>query len=211
MTLQNCVRSFGLLLAVLAVVAVGPVRAETAGGSPLVAALHEGGYVMLMRHASSPAARPDKAAADRENTALERQLDQTGRKTARAMGKAMRALRLPIRDILSSPTYRALETVRMAGLPQPRTAPELGDGGQSMQPLQPSPAAWLRNLVSQRPAPGTDTLIVTHAPNITAAFGANVADVNDGEILVFRPDGNGDAMLAGRIKIEDWPRLSKQK
>lgn len=211
MTFQNCVRKFALLLAVLAAVAVGPARAGTTSGQPMIDALRDGGYVLLMRHASSPTARPDKAVADRQNTTLERQLDKNGRNTARAMGAAIRALHLPIREILSSPTYRALETVRIAGLPQPRTAPELGDGGQSMQPLQPSPAAWLRNLVATVPAPGTDTLIVTHAPNITAAFGANLADVADGEILVFRPDGNGDAMLAGRIKIQEWPALARLK
>lgn len=211
MTLHNGVRSFGLLLALLVAVAVAPVRAESAAGAPLIGALREGGYVLLMRHASSPATRPDKASADRENTTLERQLDKNGRATARAMGKAMRALHLPIREIVSSPTYRALETVRIAGLPQPRTATELGDGGQSMQPLQPSPAAWLRNLVATVPAAGTDTLIVTHAPNIIGAFGANLRDVADGEILVFHPDGNGDAMLAGRIKIEQWPALARLK
>ena len=186
-------------------------RADNLAGTQLVTALREGGYVLLMRHASSPAARPDKISADRENTGLERQLDETGRSTARAMGIAIRALHLPIHEILSSPTYRALETVHLAGLPRPRTAPELGDGGQSMQPLQPSPAAWLRNMVSQVPAAGSDVMIVTHAPNITGAFGANVGDVADGEILVFRPDGKGDAALAGRIRIEDWPALAKQK
>lgn len=211
MTRENGVRSFALLLAMLVAVAVAPAWTETTAGQPLIEALREGGYVLLMRHASSPAARPDKALADRENTALERQLDKNGRNTARAMGKAMRALHLPIREIISSPTYRALETVRMAGLPQPRTAVELGDGGQSMQPLQPSPAAWLRNLVAMIPASGTDSLIVTHAPNITAALGANLADVADGEILVFRPDGHGDAMLAGRIKIDEWPALARLK
>lgn len=211
MKVQNRVRNFSLLLAMLVAVAVVPARAATTAGQPMVDALREGGYVLLMRHASSPTARPDKASADRENTTLERQLDKNGRNTSRAMGVAMRALHLPIREIISSPTYRALETLRMAGLPQPRTATELGDGGQSMQPLQPSPAAWLRNLVATVPAPGTDTLIVTHAPNIIGAFGANVADAADGEIFVFRPDGNGDSMLAGRIKIEQWPALARLK
>jgi phosphohistidine phosphatase SixA len=187
------------------------VDAASPDGTPLISALREGGYVLVMRHASSPATPPDKASADRENTTLERQLDENGRNTARAMGSAMKALRLPIREVFSSPTYRALETVRMAGLPQPRTAAELGDGGQSMAPLQASPAAWLRNMVSQTPPAGTDRFIVTHAPNITGAFGANVADVADGEILVFRPSGNGDAMLAGRIRIEDWPTLARHR
>jgi phosphohistidine phosphatase SixA len=191
--------------------ATASAYAEPLAGAPLIAALREGGYVLVMRHASSPTVPPDKATADRENTALERQLDENGRNTARAMGKALRALHIPIHEVLSSPTYRALQTVRLAALPEPRTIPELGDGGQSMAPLQASPAAWLRNIVSQSPPPGTDRLIVTHAPNITGAFGANVADVADGETLVFRPMGNGEAVLAGRIKIQDWPALAKPR
>ena len=200
-------------LAVAAVIGAGlsAVRIDAGERPALISALREGGYVLVMRHASSPAMPPDKASADRENTTLERQLDENGRNTARAMGSAIKALHLPIREIFSSPTYRALETVRMAGLPQARAVAELGDGGQSMKPLQASPAAWLRNIVSQAPPPGTDRMIVTHAPNIAGAFGASVADVADGEILVFRPDGNGDAMLAGRIKIEDWPALARHK
>ncbi len=211
MTFSRCLRSIAAGAAFAVSLVAAPLHAENLSGPPLIAALREGGYVLLMRHASSPTARPDKASADRENTGLERQLDETGRNTARAMGKAIRALHLPIHDVFSSPTYRALETVHIAGLPQPRTAAELGDGGQSMQPLQASPAAWLRNMVSQVPPAGTDVMIVTHAPNIAGAFGASVADVTDGEILVFRPDGQGDAMLAGRIRIEDWPNLAKLK
>ena len=203
--------AYAAVVVVVAAAAMGQGNAQQLAGVPLIAALHGGGYVLLMRHASSPAMPPDKASADRENTALERQLDENGRNTARAMGKALRALRIPVREVLSSSTYRALQTVHLARLPEPRTVPELGDGGQSMQPLQASPAAWLRNIVSQPPAAGTDRLIVTHAPNITAAFGANVADVADGETLVFRPTGNGEAVLAGRIKIQDWPVLANRK
>lgn len=207
----NFVRGLTAGIAIAVLTAGAPALGAAPDRPPLISALREGGYVLLMRHASSPAARPERSTADPENTGLERQLDETGRNTARAMGSAIRVLHLPIREIVSSPTYRALETVKLAGLPRPQTAAELGDGGQSMQPLQPSPAAWLRNLVSQMPPAGTDLLIVTHAPNITAAFGANVADVADGEMLVFHPDGSGDAMLAGRIRIEDWPSLAHLK
>ena len=63
--------------------------------------------MLLMRHTSSPNNRPDKATADPENVNLERQLDQTGRDTARAMGEAFKKLGIPVGDVLSSPTYRA--------------------------------------------------------------------------------------------------------
>ena len=49
--------------------------------------------------------------------------------------------------------------------------------------------------------------MVTHQPNLSAAFAALSTGVADGEALVFVPDGKGGAVLAGRIKIDEWPRL----
>ena len=190
---------------------VGAARAEQLNGAPLVAALQRGGYVLLMRHAHAPEARPDKVAADPENTDLERQLDQTGRDTARAMGEAFKKLGLPVGDVLSSPTYRARETVQLASLGRAQTFAELGDGGQSMQRIAETPAEWLRKKVDEPPRAGADTVIVTHMPNIVAAFGQSANGTADGEAFVFRPDGKGGSELVARVKIEDWPALAGQQ
>ena len=48
-------------------------------------------------------------------------------------------LRIPIGDVLSSPTYRALETVRLGQFTTPQISAELGDNGQSMQGGTPAP------------------------------------------------------------------------
>jgi phosphohistidine phosphatase SixA len=197
--------------AVIIACAAGGSQAQALRGSALVAALRQGGYVLLMRHAHSPEMRPDKAAADPENTNLERQLDQVGRDTALAMGEAIKKLGIPIADVLSSPTYRALETVRLAAFGRAQTFAELGDGGQSMQRIQEAPAEWLRKRVGELPRPGTDTLMVTHMPNIVAAFGDSAKGASDGETFVFRPDGKGGAELVARVKVEDWPVLASRQ
>jgi hypothetical protein len=129
------------------------------------------------------------------------------------MGAALRRLRLPIGEVLSSPTYRARETARLAGLPAPRTVAELGDGGQGVQSMARGNAgaaagAWLRRQVAEPPRAGTDTVIVTHMPNLVAAFGAAASGLTDGEAMVFRPDGAGGAQPVARIKITDWPALA---
>ena len=178
-------------------------------GKDLTAALQRGGYVVLMRHASSPRTPPDPAQADPDNPHHERQLDEAGRVSARAMGDAFRRLRIPIGQVLSSPTYRALETVRLADLGPVRPHVELGDAGQSMTAdSSGTHGAWLRDRVAQAPGAGTDTLIITHAPNISEAFPADGADVAEGEALIFHPDGHGGASLVARVKIQDWPRLA---
>ena len=178
---------------------------QSLSGDALLKALRQGGYVIVMRHATSPRQAPDKQTANADNVSLERQLDEAGRASATAMGNALRDLKIPVGSVLTSPTYRAIETIRLAKLPQPSSVPELGDGGQSMQGVGSAPSAWLQKKVTEFPA-GTVTLLVTHMPNISAAFPAAAA-VADGEALVFGPDGKGGATLVARVKIEDWARM----
>jgi phosphohistidine phosphatase SixA len=183
----------------------GRAPAQTLSGEALVNALRRGGYVIVMRHTSSPREAPDKQTANADNVKVERQLDEVGRTTAAAMGKALRDLRIPVGEVLASPTYRALETVKYAQLGNPRPYTELGDNGQSMQGGTEAQAAWLRKRVTQFPS-GSNTILVTHFPNIKDAF-PQASNVDDGEALVFGPDGKGGATLVARIKIEEWPVL----
>src|SRR5688500_8480786 len=159
--------------------------AQALSGSALVAALRQGGHVIVTRHTSSPRETPGRQIANADNVNLERQLDEAGRAGATAMGKALRDLKIPIGEVLSSPTYRALETVKFAQLPNPQNHAELGDRGQSMQGVSEADAAWLRERAVQIPKTG-NTIMVTHMPNLSRAF-PQVAGVADGESLIFRP------------------------
>jgi phosphohistidine phosphatase SixA len=193
------------LLSALPLVAFIAAQGQT--NEALLKGLRKGGYVIVMRHASSPAELPDAKTADADNPKHERQLDERGRASAIAMGKALRELQIPIGEIFSSPTYRALETVRLMQLGQPTPVPELGDSGRSMQASTEAQAAWLRKRVEQFPS-GANTLIVTHAPNMTRAFPEFTRNLADGEALIFGPDGKGGATLVARVKIEEWPRMA---
>jgi phosphohistidine phosphatase SixA len=182
-------------------------QAQSPALSPteLVAKLRQGGYVLVMRHASSPREVPTKEVANADNTKLERQLDEAGRRGAEAMGKALRDLHIPVGEVFTSPTYRALETVKLARLANAKPVAEIGDGGQSMQNVGEAQAAWLRAQAAKAPTSG-NTIIVTHMPNIALAFPA-WGSVADGETVVLHPDGKRSFDLAGRIKIEEWPQL----
>lgn len=205
--MKHCLKSVLACVSALVLGAslVGAERAsaQTLSGAALASALRQGGYVMVMRHASSPREAPNKQAANADNVKLERQLDEAGRAGSIAMGRALRDLRLPIGDVLTSPTYRAWETVRLARLANPRPYAELGDGGQSMQGATAAQAAWLRERVTHLPA-GTNTVIVTHMPNISGAF-PEWGAVADGETVVV---GAGGRVIA-RVTIEEWPRLPR--
>lgn len=183
--------------------AAGP---ELLSGRALVHALQRGGYVIVMRHASSPSQPPDARTADAANVKRERQLDEHGRASATAMGEALRRLKIPIGQVFSSPTYRALETVRLGRFGTPQPVPELGDGGRSMHGATEAQAAWLQKIVTQFPK-GSNTLVVTHQPDLARAFPQWAAGLGDGEALVFGPDVKGGAVVVARVKIDEWPRL----
>ena len=185
-----------------ALLLAGGADAQQLSGGALVKALRRGGSScdMPVRLARRP--------TNKRPIPPERQLDETGGATAQAMGKALRDLKLPIGEVCSSPTYRALETVRLEqfGTPQPYSG--LGDGGQSMQVSTEAQSAWLQKKVTQFPM-GTNTLIITHFPNMSRAFPQSVAGLADGEADLWsgrqrRKSGRQSAAtLVARVKIEE--------
>jgi hypothetical protein len=95
--------------------------------------------------------------------------------------------------------------VKYAQLGTAMPVAELGDNGQSMKGGTEEQAQWLRKKVTEFPT-GTNTILVTHFPNIRMAF-PDLMTVADGESLIYGPDGKGGAMLLGRAKIDEWTAL----
>jgi phosphohistidine phosphatase SixA len=192
---------FALALTLLVLTGV-PVRAQ----NDLIAALRGGGYVIVMRHAHSPAEPPAAGQVDPDNTTGERQLDAAGKEQAQAIGRRLKARGIPVGPVYSSPTFRALQTARLMGLAKPQSRSELGDGGASMAASASGQAgtAWLKAKAAEAPPHGKDALIITHGPNIALAFGDSLKDMGDAEAAVFSPDGKGGFTLAGRIRPDGW-------
>jgi hypothetical protein len=61
-----------LLLMLGPVMTAGTALAQSLSGEPLVKALQKGGYIVVMRHTSSPRDMPDKQAANPDNVKPER-------------------------------------------------------------------------------------------------------------------------------------------
>ena len=69
-------------------------------------------------------------------------------------------------------------------------------------------AEALRALVATAPDSGTNTLIVTHKPNIRDAFGKDWFEIQEGEASIFKPDGGRFALVA-RVQIGQWATAMK--
>jgi phosphohistidine phosphatase SixA len=180
------------------------LSAQTLPRAALVAELRKGGYVIVMRHANSPRETPDATTANPDNSMRERQLDASGRRDASAMGAALKRLGIPIGEVLSSPTYRALETARLVDAGKARPMEQLGNEGMSA--TDETRATWLRKEVARKTS-GGNRLLITHGPNVSAAFPQDASGMAEGEALVFDPRSAKGPVMVQRIRIDEWAGL----
>src|SRR6202011_574936 len=82
-------------------------------GQGLLDALRQGGYVILMRHATTEA-RPDAPHVDLADCATQRNPTLEGRAIARSIGRAFDDLHIPLGRVVSSPFCRAGDTAALA-------------------------------------------------------------------------------------------------
>ena len=84
------------------------------------------------------------------------------------------------------------------------------EGGQVVSPNENTRRTQaLRQMVAATPDPGTNTLIVTHKPNILDAFGKDWFEIKEGETSAFTPEGGGKYSLVGRIQIDQWSTAAR--
>ncbi len=167
----------------------------------IVEKLQNGGLVIVMRHANAPRDLPSEEEGARRNFALERQLSESGQLAATDMGLSWRSAGIHISAIYSSPAFRAEQTSRHAGYGTPQLVVELDSGSANT----PEGKEWLRFQAGRRVGLG-NRLIITHAGNISAAFGDEGRAMADGEALIIEPGPEGPTVL-GRIGINSWPDL----
>jgi phosphohistidine phosphatase SixA len=162
---------------------------------PLVDDLREGGHVLVLRHAATGMATDQREFLS--SCSLQRNLSRAGREQARAIGAAMRELDIPIGEVRTSPMCRAHDTAVLAFGRATIDADLVSPGVVDTVEEDERRALELRDLVSESPADGTNTVLVTHTGNIGAALDESI---EEGEMLAY-----ADGRLAGRIKPDEWP------
>lgn len=180
-----------------------PVVGLTAEPEEIAEKLKQGGLVIVMRHAESPRDPPTQEEAARRNFNLERQLTESGQMAAADMGLSWRSAGIHISAVYTSPAFRAEQTARYAGFSTPQAVIELDSGSAST----PEAIEWLQLHVSRRVNLG-NRLIITHAGNVSSAFGDRGRALQNGEAMIFEPSLDADGpVLLGRIDINSWPKL----
>jgi len=171
----------------------------------LVTDMKKGGYVIVFRHGATNADQADTDPFHLDNIGAQRVLSDKGRDVAKRVGDSFRSLGIPLGKVYSSEFNRATETAQLVSGKSPTTTPDLTEGGLVVSPAENARRAKaLKALATVVPEAGSNTLIVTHKPNILDAFGEDWFNSKEGEASVFRPDGSNNLVLVARVQAADW-------
>ena len=188
----------------------GSAWGQAAPVDDVVKALRGGGHVIVFRHGATHADQADTDPLNHENVAKQRQLNDKGRAQAKAVGDVFKATGVPIGKAYSSRFQRAVDTARLIAGKEPQTLIDITEGGLVVSPNENNRRAQaFRTLAGTTPDPGTNTLIVSHKPNVLDAFGKDWFEIREGEASVFKPDGAGKYQLVGRVQIDDWEKARR--
>jgi len=184
------------------------VRAAAPDMRDLVEQLHAGGFVIVVRHGATFADEADTDPLNFDNIAAQRNLNDQGKALAKAFGEALHRAGIPVGKVYTSKYNRAYETAALAGFSDVEKTTDLTEGGLVVSPRENNRRAEaFRKMLATAPQLGTNTILVTHQPNIIAALGKDWFDVKEGEALIFHP-GNGGYAPVARVQMEEWPSLA---
>lgn len=182
--------------------------AARADDKDIAQALRAGGLVLVVRHGAT---FPDKADTDPlnfDNIAAQRNLNDKGKALAKAFGDALRQAGVPVGKVYTSKYNRAYETAVIAGFKDIEKTTDLTEGGLIVTPNENNRRAEaFRKMIAVAPTDHTNTILITHQPNIVAALGKDWFDVKEGETSIFRP-ADGGYKLVARVQMDEWPRIA---
>jgi len=171
-------------------------------------ALRAGGLVLVVRHGATFSDQADTAPINFDNIAAQRNLNDKGKALAKAFGDALRQAGVPIGKVYTSKFNRAYETAVLAGFKDIEKTTDLTEGGLIVSPNENNRRSEaFHKMLAVAPADHTNTILVTHQPNIVAALGKDWFDVREGETSIFRPV-DGTYRLVARVQMDEWPRIA---
>jgi len=210
--------STSLAFAFLAIVAqASAVPAQNPGASDdLLNQLRGGGHVIFMRHPETEKEGKDVDMENLDNCATQRNLSEQGRTTSKTVGDAMRALKVPVGVVMTSQFCRAKEAAKLMGFAETQASQDLNLCYRDATLIIPVAEndrriSQVRKILAEMPQSGTNTLLVSHRPNMEDAArtqdpgGKGFGDVAEGEMVVFKAQGGEPGYrYIGRIPAKRW-------
>jgi hypothetical protein len=183
-------------------------QAQRMSGEPLIRALQDGGYVLVMRQA--PAAVPTgqaggggrggfggggrggRGGAPVDTGPRPPELTQDSLNLLIGARHAFWYFKIPVDAIYTSPAGPAAQHAGEVPFAAITEVAELDEGSAG--------SGWLATKLKEMPMAGSNTIIVTHAANISRDLGTS--NVAEGETLIVRPGAT--PAVVGRMNLREW-------
>jgi len=163
---------------------------------------------MVVRHGATFPDQADTDPLNFDNVAAQRNLNDKGTALAKAFADSLRRVGIPVGKVYTSKYNRAYETAVVAGFKDIEKTADLTEGGLVVSPNENSRRIEaFHRMLGTAPKPGTNTILITHKPNIVDALGKDWFDVKEGEASIFRPE-NGNYKLLVRVQMDEWSRIA---
>jgi phosphohistidine phosphatase SixA len=196
--------SFGLF-AIPGIAVPSPAAADN---KEIAQVLRAGGFVIVFRHGATFPDQADTDPLNFDDIAAQRNLNDKGKVLAKAFGDAVRQVGIPVGKVYTSKYNRAYETAVIAGFKDIEKTADLTEGGLVVSPNENNRRIEaFHKMLGTAPKPGTNTILITHKPNIVDGLGKDWFDVKEGEASLFRPE-NGRYKLVARVQMEEWPHIA---
>jgi broad specificity phosphatase PhoE len=200
--------AFAVTLGLPAMLGLALPSAAAGNDKEIAQTLRAGGLVIVVRHGATFPDQADTDPLNFDNIAAQRNLNDKGKALAKAFGEAIRHAGVPVGKVYTSKYNRAYETAILAGFKDIEKTADLTEGGLVVSPNENNRRIEaFRKILATAPKPGTNTLLITHKPNIVDALGKDWFDVKEGEASIFRPE-NGSYKLVARVQMDEWPRIA---
>lgn len=155
------------------------------------------GRVLMLRHAQAPGVG-DPPGFRLDDCATQRNLDDSGRGQARALGTRLATAGVAAARVYSSQWCRCLETARLLQLGPVTGLPALNSFFERSQDRDATIAA-LRSFLARLPADGPPVVLVTHQFTINAFTSAGTPS---GGGSIFQLDGTGNPRWLGTLPAD---------
>jgi phosphohistidine phosphatase SixA len=162
----------------------------------MIDTMKSGGHILMIRHALAPGTG-DPANFRIGDCSTQRNLDDRGRKQARAIGDWLRSNGITAARVYSSQWCRCLETAELLEMGPVAELSALNSFYELTQDREPNLEA-LRKFIAEQPSDGVLIILVTHLVTISAIANEGVSS---GEGVLLKLNRDAPYEIVGRLNF----------
>lgn len=178
-----------------------PVSSVNLTTPDLIKDLQSGGHIIYMRHGISDLSQKDTDRRDLNDCSNQRNLSAAGREQVKRIGRAIKALEIPLGNVLSSPYCRCKDTAASV-FGNFHIEKDLSFSMTRDKEESKRLGERLYDMMMQSEASANNAVFVGHTSNLRDGLG--VWPKPEGVFVVFQKKDNG-LIFKGMIKPNEWP------